>query len=201
MSNRPELMEAGQYGTMIQGISIPILREEERTLRDVIVIRGDVAFTITLDPTVWIFDERKIDLRTYDFTDEPPSEDLESYVKGAGAQWDKELREGAPLPGTQPRSLVEARKALEGDYGMRLAPFLDRAEPLPTAKWVRIHRDGKESVTLPLEEARQAILQFAKGGKPIRENGPVLLYLPEQLRNGEAPIDAITAFEVLSSES
>jgi len=170
-------------------------------MSDVIVIRGEVAYTITLDPSVWIFDERKIDLRTYDFSDETPQNNQEAYVQGAGAQWDKELREGVPLPETQPRSLVEARKALEGDYGMRLAPFLERAEPLPTATAVRIHREGKEPVTLPLAEARRAILQFAKGGKPIRENGPVLLYLPEQLKNGEAPIDAITALEVLSSES
>ncbi|UFJ42970.1 hypothetical protein LOK74_10945 [Brevibacillus humidisoli] len=170
-------------------------------MSDVIVIRGAVAYTITLDPSVWIFDERKIDLRSYDFTKESSQNEQERYASEAGAQWDKELQEGAPLPSHQQRSLAAERKVLEGDYGINLAPFLDHAEPLPGATTVVIHREGKQPVTLPLQEARRAILQFAKGGKPIRDNGPVLMYLPEQVKNGEEPLDAITSFEVRIDEA
>ena len=36
--------------------------EEAISLEFIIPIKGAVKFTITLDPTVWIFDDRKIDL-------------------------------------------------------------------------------------------------------------------------------------------
>ncbi|MBO8163196.1 MAG: hypothetical protein H0Z34_05645 [Brevibacillus sp.] len=165
-------------------------------MSDVIVIRGAVTYTITLDPGVWIFDERKIDLRTYQVGENSDTTEPEKYLAGTGAQWDRDLREGTQLPAER-RSLVEERKVLEGDYGIKLAPFLDNAEPLPEARFVRIHRKNGEPVTIPLAEAREAILQFAKAGKPIRENGPVLFFLPETLKSKGQPIDGITAFELV----
>lgn len=164
-------------------------------MADVIVIKGAVRFPITVDPSVWIFDDRKIDLATYQGEDQREAADPLDALKGAGAQWDKELREGIDFQAER-RSLLEHRKALEGDYAMPLAPFLDNAEPLPEASLLRIHREGGEAVTLPLADARRAILQFAKDGKPIRDRGPVLLYLPEDWREGRTPVDAITVFEV-----
>lgn len=166
-------------------------------MAEVIVMKGAVTFSITLDPSVWIFDDRKIDLRTYRGEEENQEADQQQYVQGTGAQWDRELKEGAPLP-TEKRSLVEERKALEGDWGMRLAPFIEHAQPQPEVTAVRIHRESKEPVTLSLSDAKRAILQFAKDGKPIREGGPALLYLPEDWAAGKPPIDAITAFEFLT---
>ncbi|WP_019122756.1 hypothetical protein [Brevibacillus massiliensis] len=162
-------------------------------MADVIVIKGAVRFGITLDPSVWIFDDRKFDLRTYRPDGEDADKEQSAYLQGTGAQWDKELQEGATPPSEQ-RSLLQVRKVLDGDYAIKLEPFLENAEPLPEATLLRIHRENKETITLPLERAKRAILQFAKDGKPIRERGPVLFYLPEQV-NGE-PIDSITAFEL-----
>ena len=31
----------------------------------IIPIKGAVTYQLTLDPTVWIFDDRKLDLKTY----------------------------------------------------------------------------------------------------------------------------------------
>ncbi|MCK9906467.1 hypothetical protein MXD63_41565, partial [Frankia sp. Cpl3] len=109
-----------------------------------------------------------------DFTAHPAA----AYLKGTGAQWDKEMAEGAAPP-SERISLVEERKALVGDYAMRLSPFIETAKPQPEVTHVRIHREQAESVTLTLAEAKRALLQFSRNGKPIRENGPVLFYLPE----------------------
>lgn len=166
-------------------------------MSEVIVFKGAVAFPITLDPTVWIFDDRKFDLRTY--TGEQPADgEQNAYLHGTGSQWDKELREGATPP-SERVSLVEQRKALEGDYGIHLEPFINNAQPLPEVTHVRLHRQDEEAVLLPLASARRAILQFSKDGKPLRENGPVHLYLPETLLAKEPPITGITAIEFVSS--
>jgi hypothetical protein len=166
-------------------------------MSDVIVFKGAVSFPITLDPSVWIFDDRKIDLRTYKGEADQAGSTQTDYLKGTGAQWDKEMMEGATPP-SERRSLVEERKALEGDYGMRLAPFIENAKPHPDATHVIIHRHGGDIITLTLQQAKQAILQFSKNGKPIRENGPVHLYLPETWLSGGEPIHSIQSLEFVT---
>lgn len=50
-------------------------------MSEILFINGKVRFPITIDPTVWIFDDRKVDLTTYfDETRENTSE-LETYLK------------------------------------------------------------------------------------------------------------------------
>jgi len=166
-------------------------------MSDVILFKGAVSFPITLDPTVWVFDNRKFDLRDYQGDQDSSDHQVVRYLQGTGSLWDKELREGAELPSERKRTLAEERKVLEGDYGIRLEPFISNAEPAADVTHVRLHRDGLEPVELALADARRAILQFAKDGKPIRERGPVYFYLPEMLLAKEAPIDRITAIEFI----
>lgn len=165
-------------------------------MSDVIVIKGAVQFSITLDPTVWIFDERKINLDTYVEMDTNTGGKDSAYIQGTGSQWDKELREGAPLP-TEQRSLADEKKVLDGgNYGMKLGPFLDNASPLQDAKHVVFIYGEGQTITVPLEEAKEAILQFAKDGKPIGAEGPALLYLPRHWREKLEPIKGLTMIEV-----
>ncbi|USG63708.1 hypothetical protein NDK47_16160 [Brevibacillus ruminantium] len=166
-------------------------------MSDVIVFKGAVSFPITLDPSVWIFDERKFDLGSYQGETEDETSYQLKYLEGTGAQWDKELREGA-VPPSERKSLIQERKALQGDYAIKLAPFIENARPLPEATHLRIHRENGESLLLPLSEAKRAILQFSKEGKPIRTDGPVYFYLPEAFLAQEPPITGITAFEIVS---
>ncbi|WP_139489424.1 hypothetical protein [Brevibacillus dissolubilis] len=166
-------------------------------MAEVIMIKGLVTYSITLDPTVWVFDDRRFDLRTYaGETDEAEDERL-AYIRGASDHWERELREGAQLP-SERKSLAEERQVLEGDYGVKLAPFIENAKPHPEANYVKIIREDAEPVLLPLEEARKAILQFSKDGKPIRERGPVYFYLPEDLLLKRPPIDNVIAFELIN---
>jgi len=165
-------------------------------MAEVIVITGAVTYPITLDPSVWIFDDRKFELQSYREEEDDIETEFRKYLKGTGAQWDKELREGATPP-EERRSLVEERKALEGDYAMKLAPFLERAEPHQGATYIRIHRENGETIQLPFEDAKKAILQFSKDGKPIRDGGPVLFYLPEDLLQNKPPLAGIYKLEVI----
>ncbi|MED4581618.1 hypothetical protein P9578_02330 [Brevibacillus choshinensis] len=168
-------------------------------MSDVIVFKGAISFPITLDPTVWVFDDRKFDLREYVEENESVEQKQSKYLQGTGTQWDKELREGSEPP-SERKTMAQERKVLEGDYGIRLDPFITIAEPLPEVTHVRLHREDQDPVELPLAEARRAILQFAKDGKPIREKGPVYFYLPETLLAKESPIDGITMMEFINSK-
>jgi hypothetical protein len=169
-------------------------------MSDIILITGNVKFTITLDPGVWIFDDRKIDLNTYFLN--PSHEQLqneqqeeEEEIKKLSAFWDREIQEGAVFPPTlktEKRYLKE--KIITGTFAMPLAPFLRNAEPLPDAKELTIVTEHDE-LTIPLEQAYKAILGFSKDGKPLREDGPVHFYFGDG-SNREAPITHVRRFVV-----
>ncbi|MFC4076973.1 hypothetical protein [Salinithrix halophila] len=80
--------------------------------------------------------------------------------------------------------------------GISFAPFLANAEPAPDATQVILHRRGKETVTLTMAEAKEAIFQFAREGKPIHPDGPALLFLADG-SNRDQPIDFIEKIEVV----
>ncbi|MDR6225313.1 hypothetical protein [Desmospora profundinema] len=104
-------------------------------MNDVIMITGKVAYQINVDPSIWIFDDRRFDMQDR-------------------------------FPGVD-------------GLGMELAPFLEHARPEEDASRMVIHRREGNPVLLSLEQARSAVLQFAREGKPIRPDGPALLYLTD----------------------
>jgi hypothetical protein len=168
-------------------------------MNDIILITGNVKFTITLDPGVWIFDDRKIDLHNY-FLNPPhgqqhEQQDEEEEIKKLSAFWDREIQEGAVFPPTlktEKRFLKE--KIITGTFAMPLAPFLRNAQPLPDAKELTIVTEHNE-ITIPLEQAYEAILGFSKDGKPLREDGPVHFYFGDGSNRG-TPITHVRRFVV-----
>lgn len=124
-------------------------------MNSIILITGLVKFTINLDPSIWIIDDRRF-------------------------------------------SLEERLDDVEG-LAMELAPFLENAEPDPTATHVICHRSTGDDVKLTIEQAKSSYLCFAKQNKPIRDGGPALLYLADG-SNKEAPIDFITKLELTNEE-
>jgi hypothetical protein len=149
---------------------------EVNNMENIIPITGKVKFSITLDPGVWIFDDRKVDLLTYfsgTKADEPKEED---EIKKISAYWDREIQEGAVFPPTlKTEKTYEKEKVINGTFGMRLEPFLRNAEPLAEADTLIIVTEHKE-ITIPLEQAYEAVLGFSKDGKPLKEDGPVHFY-------------------------
>ena len=143
---------------------------------DIILLKGKVKFSLTLDPGVWIFDDRKIDLLTYFSGGTISKETEEDEIKKVSQYWDREIQEGAVSPPTLKTEIkFEKEKVIRGSFGMPLEPFLKNAEPLHDAKTLTIVTDENE-IDIPLEQAYKAILGFSKDGKPLKENGPVHFY-------------------------
>lgn len=121
-------------------------------MHDIIQITGNVKFQITLDPTIWIFDERRFEIS-----------DKFSDVHG---------------------------------LAIPIAPFLNNAEPTPSATKAIFHCRDKETTELKLDQVTTGYLCFAKDGKPIREGGPALFYLADG-SNKLKPINSIQMLELV----
>ncbi|MEH7238439.1 peptidyl-prolyl cis-trans isomerase [Bacillus sp. JJ1562] len=162
-------------------------------MNSIIMIEGKTKFKITLDPSVWIFDDRRVDLLTYFESDQSIEEDLSEYTKSISKHWDREIREGAVYPPTlktEKKFLKE--KALTGTFGIPIRDFIKNAEPFEEAAKLKIVQKDQEQI-IPLSEAHDAILGFSKDGKPLREDGPVHFYFGDG-SNRENPIKNITSF-------
>jgi hypothetical protein len=163
-------------------------------MSDIIQIFGRVKHSITLDPSVWIFDDRKKKLEEFfESTDE--EDEQATYVEHVAKQWDKELTEGA-APTTKSENLFVHKKDISGDWAIPFRPFLQNATPLEDSQTVICHLQNGEKVTMPLDSARESILCFALDGRPIRgTDGPVYL-LNRDGSNRTNPIKGIQSFEV-----
>ncbi|WP_338753856.1 peptidyl-prolyl cis-trans isomerase [Bacillus sp. FJAT-52991] len=165
-------------------------------MENIMPIYGKVKFSVTLDPGVWIFDDRRIDLDTYfDTTETNKLSEEEEYTKNISQFWDKEIREGAISPPTiksEKKFLKE--QILKGTFAVPFEPFLKNAEPNEEAAFIIIETEKGEH-QLPLHSARNMILAFSKKGKPLREDGPVhVLY--KDGSNREDPIRHVKAFRI-----
>ena len=160
----------------------------------IIQVTGKVKYPITIDPGVWIFDDRRIDLDEFFDTGRQKGDSLSEYTKTVSKQWDKEITEGAQIP--QPaKKKFEKQKVLEGTFGMELGPFIRNSEPEKDARSLLIMADGKEHV-FPLEEAVSLIACFSKNGKPLRDDGPVHIFLPDG-SNKENPLKNVASFRII----
>lgn len=164
-------------------------------MENIISISGNVKFPITLDPGVWIFDDRRVDLNTYFDEAIEKTVALEEYTKSISKHWDREIMEGAIYPPTlKSEKKFEKEKVLTGTFGIPLAPFIKNAEPNEDASSVIIiSRNGEEQVSL--EDAMGMILGFSKEGKPLKEDGPIHAYFGDG-SNSNSPFKNISSFQI-----
>lgn len=166
-------------------------------MEHVVLIKGEVEHSLTIDPSVWIFDERKVDLNTY-FTEEKSEQidELSEYTKKMSEHWDRELLEGSepPDPNRNDNKIVYNKQQLiTGSFAMVFEPFLLNARPKPSAKSVTIQTKDASSLSISLDEAKQLVLAFSKDGKPLREDGPIHVYFGDG-SNQNSPIKHVIAF-------
>jgi hypothetical protein len=145
-------------------------------VENIIIIKGKVEYTITLDPGVWIFDDRKVDLNTYFQNPIIEKNEIEEYTKEISAHWDREITEGAVVPPTiKTEKRYEKEKLLEGSFGIPLKPFLLNAKPLKEAnQLIVVTSDGE--LAYDLTTSYDFIMGFSHNGKPLKEDGPIHLY-------------------------
>lgn len=157
------------------------------------MLEGNTKFKITLDPGVWIFDDRRLDLTTYFEKERIDKDELNEYTKAVSKQWDREIQEGAIFPPTlKTEKKFEKEKVLTGTFAIPFRDFLNNAEPFDHAdSLIIVQQEGE--ITIPLEKAFEAILGFSKDGKPLKEDGPVHLYYGDG-SNKSNPIKNIKKF-------
>lgn len=164
-------------------------------MKDIISFKGKVKYPITIDPSVWIFDDRRIDLSAYFEKEHVQIDEEEEYKKSISKHWDREIREGAVFPPTlKTERKFEKEKVLTGTFGMPLAPFIQNAEPDESANTLVIETDQDE-FSFSIEKAKEFILQFSINGKPLREDGPVYVIFGDG-SNRENPIKNVNAFRI-----
>ncbi|WP_019152933.1 hypothetical protein [Robertmurraya massiliosenegalensis] len=164
-------------------------------MESIVMLSGNVKYTITLDPSVWIFDDRRQDLHTYFHEQQEEKDTLEEYTKEVSKHWDREIIEGAVVPPTlktEKKYLKE--ELLTGTFCIPFKPFLTNAEVSENAKNLVIETvDGM--VTIPLTVAEKMVLGFSKDGKPLREDGPIHCYYGDG-SNYENPIKNVVSFKI-----
>lgn len=163
----------------------------------IILIDGLVDYKITLDPSVWIFDDQKIDLNADFFSakdsGQAGKDDQEDYTKAISKYWEREIQEGAVFPKTlKTEKRFEKEKLITGTFGMSLRRFIQNASPKMGASQMIIETVS-EKVAIPLDKGLDAILAFSKDGKPLKEDGPVHVYFSDG-SNKNNPIKNVKKF-------
>lgn len=162
---------------------------------NIIIISGKVNYTITIDPSVWIFDDRRIDLTSYFKKEKEPANSLEEYTKSVSKHWDREIMEGAIYPPTlNTEKKFEKEKVLTGSFGIPFKPFLKNSEPASDAAILVVKTKDCE-YEFPLEDAFDFILGFSNNGKPLSSDGPIHVYFGDG-SNWENPIKHVTGFSI-----
>lgn len=154
----------------------------------IIPIIGNVTYPITLDPTVWIFDDRKILLEEA-FKEHTDQNEETDELEKASERYNKEVFQIAKPPVNRSIKNFEREKILKSSYVMPLDDFINNAEVKPDASEVTLELDDNE-VTISLRELKNSYFLFAIDGKPLKEDGPVHLYYKDG-SNKENPIKNI----------
>ena len=145
---------------------------------NIVALSGLVKFPITLDPSSWIFDDRKIDMD--DFFEEDFN--LDAFLEAQ-----KDERAGAAIP-RMAKGQKKYKKSdwLTRSFCMPVKVFIENSEPLAEAKSVTFERQNEKKVTLSLEEAKSGVFAFSKDGKIIESDGPLHFYYPDPEKRNEA---------------
>ncbi|MEK4024088.1 peptidyl-prolyl cis-trans isomerase [Mammaliicoccus sciuri] len=165
-------------------------------MESIVPIRGNVKHAITLDPTVWIFDDRRIDLDIFFTEDFVERDEMEEYKEKMGKHWSREIMEGATYPPTlKSEKRYEKDKMLTGSFAMVLEPFIHNAVPNASASTFSLITKDNEKYTYPLSDATNILFKFSHEGKPLREDGPVHVLFKDG-SNQHSPIRHVQAIEV-----
>ncbi|GGB44840.1 hypothetical protein F3157_06865 [Virgibacillus dakarensis] len=143
----------------------------------IIPITGNVNYPITLDPTVWIFDDRKILLEEA-FSKRAETTVKEDEVEKASKRWDRAVFQSSKPPVNPNISRKEGEKILTNSYVMPIRDFIDNAEWDANAEKAVLVTSSDE-ITISLDLLRKCLLLFAIDGKIIKEDGPVYIFYPD----------------------
>ncbi|MEN2766578.1 hypothetical protein [Ornithinibacillus xuwenensis] len=153
----------------------------------IVPIIGNVAYSITMDPTVWIFDDRKIILEEA-FNESDKLEESDT-LQEAAERWDRAISRQEKPPVNKSLSRHEREDILKYSYVMPIDDFLNHAEINSDATHATIATDSGE-VRITLQELYESYLLFAIDGKPLTDDGPVHLMYKDG-SNRDTPLKGV----------
>lgn len=153
----------------------------------IVQLIGNLTYPITLDPTVWIFDDRKILFENAFNHEDVENDNEQDALQQAADRFARETFIKPPV--NKSISKFEREKLLVNTYVMPIRDFLETAKINPTAKIAKLQTDVSET-SVTIEQLQNSLFLFAKDGKPLREDGPVHLYFGDG-SNKDEPITNI----------
>lgn len=144
----------------------------------IIQIQGSVQYQITLDPSTWIFDDRKVTLEEALNNTNNNEEILFSDDK----EWNRQIIEGTTKPPTlKSEKKFKKKELLEKTFIMNLSPFLEYTEPeRGEDAMITFTHDNGTSI-LPYSERKDYFAQFSKDGKRLYDDNMIDLHI---IKNG-----------------
>ncbi|RCW70837.1 hypothetical protein [Saliterribacillus persicus] len=158
----------------------------------IIQIKGNVNFPITLDPSVWIFDDRKIKWDDF-FNKDITLENEETVPTDVFDQVDYQERVKPPVKNKITAS--NRKEWLSNTYVMPLIDFLNHAEIKKEATNAVLQTDD-DSHTVDIEQLKDGLLLFAIDGRQIKEQGPAYFLFADG-SNKENPIKGIKQIKII----
>ena len=155
----------------------------------IIQLSGNIKFNITLDASVWIFDDRKI---IFDdaFTDRVEEEPVDELKKAAERFNLEVYQQKIKPPVNKSINKFEREQILTQTYVMPINEFIKNAEVDSSVTNVLLTTTNGP-VEVSLAELESSYLLFSVEGKPIKEDGPVYLYFGDG-SNKDNPIKGIS---------
>lgn len=156
----------------------------------IVPITGKVSYSITLDPSVWIFDERKV-LFEEAFKDKNvegnEQEENKNTLEKVAKNYDRAILNPPVNQGLTKR---EGEEILKNTYVMPIHYFLKNAKLQEDAKNATLVTDNNnEEIVIDLKEFQDGYFLFAIEGKPLKD-GPVY-FLYQDGSNKDNPIKNI----------
>ncbi|TCP30507.1 hypothetical protein EV207_10536 [Scopulibacillus darangshiensis] len=139
-------------------------------MHQILSLSGQVKYTITLDPSVWIFDDRKMEIGDYFSKAENPTNE-EDYTNQT--ELGKQM---AKPPIKQSVKKYRKNQWLTDSFVIPAKPFIENAEPLESAGKIIFELKNDERYELPLEDAKEGVFAFSSNGKALKEDGPIHFY-------------------------
>ncbi|MBH0229005.1 hypothetical protein LCL89_06050 [Halobacillus yeomjeoni] len=157
----------------------------------IVQIAGNVKYPITLDPTVWIFDDRKLTFtEVFNPEEAKVDEEEEDELKRKSLRFDREVyQQKINPPVNKSINRYEKQRIMKGTFLMPLKPFLHTSEPGSDVTEASLVTDEGEHI-IQADDLAESLLLFAEEGKPLKEEGPVHLYLKDG-SNRETPVKGI----------
>lgn len=135
----------------------------------IIQIKGKVKFNITLDPTTWIFDDRKV---TFEQMESGKKTGVEPILFIDNKAWNRDILESGVKPPTlNSEKKFKKQELLTESFVINMEPFITNAEPYD-ASIIRLSNEN-DVQDIPLSQLPDLYFYFAKEGKRLYEDGLV----------------------------